>query len=62
MRGHLMSFSFLSAWHGMLNYQFKPYFTFTLTLPTKDFAGLKEGIKCSGIMMVVFFEMLRAVF
>ena len=26
------------------------------------FAGLKDGMLCSGIMIVVFLEMLRAVF
>lgn len=40
----------------------KLYFTLVFTLLTKVFAGLKAGIECSGIMMVVFLEMLRAVF
>jgi hypothetical protein len=34
------------------------FFTFS----TKVFAGLKLGTKCSGIIIAVFFEMLRAVF
>src|SRR5210317_1100356 len=38
------------------------YFTLVFTLLTKVFAGLKAGIECSGIMMVVFLEILRAVF
>ena len=40
------------------------YFTTTLffTSSTKVFAGLNDGMLCAGIMMVVFFEMLRPVF
>src|ERR1700761_2544696 len=33
-----------------------------LTFSTKVFAGLKLGTKCSGIIIAVFLEMLRAVF
>jgi len=33
-----------------------------LTLVMKDFAGLKAGILCAGIMIVVFFEIFLAVF
>jgi hypothetical protein len=33
-----------------------------LTTLTKVLAGLKEGILWAGMMIVVFFEMLRAVF
>jgi hypothetical protein len=40
----------------------KLYFTLVFTLLTKVLAGLKAGMECSGIMMVVFLEMLRAVF
>ena len=43
---HLMSFSFLTAWHKFL-------LSYFLTLPftslTKLLDGLNEGIKCSGI-------------
>jgi len=38
------------------------YFTFFFTSLTKVLAGLKEGMKCSGMMMVVFFEMFLPVF
>jgi hypothetical protein len=38
------------------------YFTFFFTLLTKLLAGLKEGMKCSGMMMVVFLEMFLPVF
>ena len=55
--GHLMSFSFFTAWHGC-------YFLTCddLTLEMNVFAGLKAGILCAGIMMVVFFEIFLAVF
>ena len=56
---HLMSFSFLTAWHKFL-------LSYFLTLPftslTKLLDGLNEGIKCSGILIVTFLEILRAVF
>ena len=48
------AFSFLSAWHIF-------YFTWFFTLETNVLAGLKEGMLCEGIIMVVFFEILRAV-
>jgi hypothetical protein len=38
------------------------YLTLFFTLPTKVFAGLKAGMLCAGIIMVVFLDMLRAVF
>ncbi len=57
--GHLMSFSFFSAWH---NFLLSYFLTFPFTSVTKLFDGLNEGMKCSGILMVTFFEMLRAVF
>jgi len=42
----------------------KTYFTFTLffTSSTKVLDGLNDGMLCAGMMMVVFFEMLRPVF
>ena len=33
-----------------------------LTLVMKDFAGLKAGMLCAGIIIVVFFEIFLAVF
>jgi len=44
--------------------QFKYYFFLevTFTFSTNTFAGLKAGMLCSGIMMVVFFEMFLPVF
>ena len=41
---------------------FDNYFTLFFTSLTKVLAGLKEGMKCSGMMMVVFFEMFLPVF
>ena len=38
------------------------FLTCDLTLVMKDFAGLKAGILCAGIMMVVFLEIFLAVF
>jgi len=49
-----------------INQFFIRYFYFTSTLlftpSTKTFAGLKAGILCAGILMVVFFEMFLPVF
>ena len=63
MSRHFMSFFLLSAWHSFkflwVNTKLIPYF---LTDNVNVLAGLKAGILCSGMMMVVFFEMLRAVF
>ena len=63
VRRHFMSFSFFTAGH--INYKLLIYFlTFTedLTLVTKVLAGLKEGMLCAGIIIVVFFEMFLPVF
>ena len=38
------------------------YFTWFLTFDTNDLAGLNDGILWAGIMIVVFLEILRAVF
>ena len=59
VRSHLVAFSFLSAWHCLDNFLLKTYFFTSLT---NVLAGLKEGMLCSGMMIVVFLEMLRAVF
>ena len=53
---HLMSFFFFPAWHNKFILK-DDYFTFFFTSLTKVFAGLKEGMECSGIIMVVFLEM-----
>ena len=58
VRRHLMSFSFLTARHGDIN--LSNYFS--LTALTNTFAGLKAGMSCSGIVIVVFLVMLRAAF
>ena len=54
---HLMPFVLFSVWHNLecLNY-------FSLTAATKTLAGLKAGMSCSGMVMVVFWVMLRAAF
>ncbi len=69
MRSHFMSLSFLTAWHNSLIYVLIMffsisifYFTFFLTLSTKDLEGLKAGIKCSGMIIVVFLEIFLPVF
>jgi len=59
VRGHFMAFSLFSAWHCLDNFLLKTYFFTSLT---KVLAGLKEGMLCSGMIIVVFLEMLRAVF
>ena len=38
------------------------YFLCDFTFVMKDFAGLKAGILCAGIIMVVFLEIFLAVF
>lgn len=68
VRCHLVALSFFSARHLYLVYSLKIYLIrgemnedyFTSSM--KTLAGLNAGILCSGIMIVVFFEMLRAVF
>jgi hypothetical protein len=57
-----MSLALLSAWHIILNLNRKLYLTFALTLFTKVFAGLKDGMLWAGIMRVVFLEIFLAVF
>ena len=58
---HFMSLTLLSAWH-FIKILKKLYLTFALTLFTKVFAGLNEGILWAGIMRVVFLEIFLAVF
>ena len=62
MRGHLMPLSLFSTWHSANFLKLYDYLTVFFTFVTKLLEGLKDGIKCSGMMMVVFFEILRAVF
>ena len=57
--GHLVGLTFFSARHICDVFLNNTYF---FTCDTNDLAGLNEGMLCSGIMMVVFFEILRAVF
>ena len=57
---HLMSFLLFPAWHN--NFFLDDYFTLFFTSLTKVLAGLKEGMKCSGMRIVVFFEMFLPVF
>ena len=60
---HFMSFSFLSAWHSFKNFiRLILNVNYFFTERVNVLAGLNAGILCSGIMMVVFFEMFRAVF
>src|SRR5512141_791166 len=54
--GHLMSFSFFTAWHGCY------FLAWDLTLVMNDLAGLKAGILCAGMIMVVFLNIFLAVF
>ena len=63
VRRHLMSFFLLSAWHSVMfldGYKCELYVYLISCI--KVLAGLNAGMLCSGMMMVVFFEMLRAVF
>ena len=62
MRGHLMPLSLFSTWHSANFLKLYDYLTVFFTFVTKLLEGLKDGIKCSGMMMVVFLDMLRAVF
>ena len=41
---------------------FKVYFKFSFTSSTNTFAGLKAGIWCAGIIIVVFFLIFLPVF
>ena len=73
---HLVAFSFLSAWHDfyyfLVNVPEKCFFSpgldnyflsvASLTSFINTLAGLNAGILCSGMMSVVPFDMLRAVF
>ncbi|EJW97185.1 membrane protein [gut metagenome] len=63
VRRHFVSFFLLSAWHSFkflwVNTKIVYYF---FTDNVNVLAGLNAGILCSGMMIVVFFEMLRAVF
>jgi len=62
MGSHFMSLTLLSAWHFLFSLSGITYLTFALTLFTKVFAGLNEGILWAGIIRVVFFEIFLAVF
>ncbi len=62
VRRHFMSFFLLSAWHSFKILRVNTIVYYFFTAMVKVLAGLKAGMLCSGIMIVVFFEMLRAVF
>ena len=64
-----MSFFLFSAWHSsyilvLNNCELSnPYHPLSLEIDCKnDLAGLKAGMLCSGMINVVFFEIVRAVF
>lgn len=56
---HLVSFFLLTARHSLKFYV--SYLSLEMAF-VKVLAGLKEGMLCSGMMIVVFFEMFLAVF
>src|SRR5690554_8202318 len=62
MRGHLMPLSFFSTWHSAIFLKLYVYLTVFFTFFTKLLEGLKDELNCSGMMMVVFFKLLRPVF
>ena len=57
VRRHLMALVLLSVWHNYNVLRFKFHYFTSLA---KLFEGLNAGMLCSGIVIVVFFEMLRA--
>ncbi len=60
---HLMTFSFFSAWHDPNNFRLDNYFEeWSFTSPINDFEALNEGMLCSGMIIVVFFDIFLAVF
>ena len=62
VRSHFMSLSFLSAWHLLLIFKNETILNYFGTLFKNALAGLNAGILCSGIIIEVFFEILRAIF
>ena len=62
MGRHLVSFSFFSAWHNVFRCKVYLALTDDFTFVIKDLAGLKAGMLCAGMMIVVFFEMFLPVF
>lgn len=61
VRSHLMTLMLLSVWHSC-KFLIKLYKRYYLIFATNVLAGLKAGMLCAGMVMVVFFEMLRATF
>lgn len=59
---HFMSFSFLSAWHSFKILWVNTLVYYFFTERVNVLAGLNAGMLCSGMMIVVFLEILRAVF
>ena len=62
VRRHFMSFFLLSAWHSLKFLWLILLFIYFFTAIVNVFAGLNAGILCSGMIIVVFLEILRAVF
>ncbi len=62
VRRHFMSFFLFSAWHNTLILWVNTMVYYFFTERVNVLAGLKAGMLCSGMMIVVFLEMLRAVF
>ena len=58
VRSHLVTLMLLSVWHSCNDLYGLSYLIFD----ANDFAGLNAGMLCAGIVIVVFFEMLRATF
>ena len=59
---HLVTLMLLSVWHSPLVFRGSLFIVNYFTFAAKLLAGLKAGMLCSGMVMVVFFEMLRATF
>ena len=57
VRSHLVTLVLLTVWHIYLN--FNDYF---FTEATKTLAGLKAGMSCAGMVIVVFLVMFLAAF
>ena len=62
VRRHFMSFFLLSAWHSFKILWVNTLVYYFFTERVNVLAGLNAGMLCSGMMMVVFLEILRAVF
>ena len=61
VRRHLMSFFLLSAGHSFMFLTVNKLIDYLISC-IKVFAGLNAGMLCSGMIIVVFLDILRAVF